>query len=787
MKISLLLLSLVISLNSVSQDYVQTIRGKVIDKAAQQPLTGASVVVEGSEPVIGTVTDANGDFEIKNIRIGRHSLVISFVGYNPAKISNLLLQSGKEAVVTVELVEKIENLKEVTVTSYSRKDKTLNEMALISARSFTIEETERFAGSLGDPARMVSNYAGVDMQNDSRNDIIIRGNSPIGLVWRLDDVEIPNPNHFGAMGTTGGPVSMLNNNLLTNSDFYTGAFPAQFGNGISGAFDLRLRQGNNTKAEYTGQVGFNGFEFGAEGPFSKKRKGSYIINGRYSTLALMHKIGFGTGTGTAVPYYQDLTVKADMPTKKAGKFSFFTIIGKSNIELGANPDDTTENMYNMYGQHTDYAATQIVSGFSNLYFFTNNTRMKTVISYQRTTNKALVDQLDMQTRTLDAYYRSNDEHTRYSAAVHLKSKLNIKNNIGAGIIADYNTIFLKDSVFNNFFDKFLILNNTDGSFGVYKAYGQYQRRFSEKFTAYSGLHILHTTLADEISAEPRISLEWNINNVNSLSAGYGRHSQLQPYSVYFMQYYNEFTGEYTRTNRNVKMTKADHYVIGYNKLFSKDLRIKIETYYQNLFNVPVSQIDKQYSMLNAGDFFGIMPVDSLENSGKGVNYGVELTFEKFLSRGYYFLFTTSLFDSRYTAFDNVWRNTAFNSNYVINLLGGYEFKAGKRSFFTFDLKAVCAGGKRYIPIILEESIAQGEAVYDYPNSFKNKFDTYFRADLRLGYKINGKKLMQEWAVDFQNVTTNKSTFMQGYNDSSKEIYSVYQMGFYPMFLYRIQF
>lgn len=158
----------------------------------------------------------------------------------------------------------------------------------------------------------MANYTGVVYAGDSRNDIVIRGNSPMGLLWRLDGVEIPNPNHFAALGTTGGAISIINNNLLTNSDFFTGAFPAEYGNATDGVFDLKLRSGNNENREYVFQVGLNGFELGAEGPFSKNAEASYLINYRYSTYALLHAIGIETGEGSSTPFYQDLPFKLDL-------------------------------------------------------------------------------------------------------------------------------------------------------------------------------------------------------------------------------------------------------------------------------------------------------------------------------------------------------------------------------------------------------------------------------------------------------------------------------------------
>ena len=377
-KIFILLITVIFSLQSYAQDnYTQTIRGLVIDKHSQTTLPGASVVLLNSDPIIGTITNVDGYFKLENISVGRQGLVISFLGYNTITLSNLNLTSGKELVLTIELEEQIFTIKEVVISAKQRKDVAINEMSTVSARSFTVEETERYAGSLGDPSRMVSNYAGVAMTNDSRNDIIIRGNSPAGLLWRLDGIEIPNPNHFGAFGTTGGPVSMLNNNLLTNSDFFTSAFPAEYGNAMSGVFDLKMRSGNNEKREYVGQIGFNGFEFGAEGPFKKGSKSSYLVNYRYSTLGVFQAIGIEMGTGSAIPQYQDLTFKLNFPGTKFGRFSLVGIGGLSYIELhdsevaAANEED--DSNYNYGGVDLDYGSDMGVIGLSHLYFFNKKT------------------------------------------------------------------------------------------------------------------------------------------------------------------------------------------------------------------------------------------------------------------------------------------------------------------------------------------------------------------------------------------------------------------------------
>ncbi len=768
----------------------QTIRGKVVDAVTGYTLIGANVILLDSDPVVGTSTDLNGNFILENIPLGRQGIEIRYVGYSTRVIPNLFLSSGKEVQVEVKLEENPMDMEEVVVKYTKRKDKAQNEMALVSSRTFSVEETERFAGSLGDPARMVANYAGVMTHNDSRNDIIIRGNSPIGVLWRLEDVEIPNPNHFGAMGTTGGPVSMVNNNLLSNSDFLTGAFPAEFGNATSGVFDLNMRSGNSGKHEFMGQIGFNGFEAGAEGPFAtigKTQKATYVANYRYSTLGLLNDIGFNFGTGSAIPQYQDLTFLVDLPGTKTGRWKVFGLWGKSFIELGREPEDTTSNSYNPRGTATDFGSSLGVIGLSNTYFFNPSLRLKTTVSYQQTTAKTVVDSTKNNLEIFEPYVRQNRAENKFSVSTQLRHKVNAANHYSMGIILDHYNINYIDSVNKPEYDKFITFTDISETMWLARAYAQWKHTFNNQLTGYAGIHTQYFGLNQEFSWEPRVSLAWKAGSKNTFNLGYGLHSQIQPKSVYFLETYDEINDTYFRTNEGVGFTKSHHFVLGFDHSFSNNFRIKSETYYQHLFNIPVSNSFGEFSMANAGDFFARSNVDSLENNGTGNNYGIELTVEKFLSSGYYVLFTTSLFDSKYKGGDGITRNTAFNGNYVFNLLGGYEKKIGKKTYLTVDIKGVLAGGRRYVPIDVDESMEQGVEVRDWSRAYQDRYDDYFRIDLRFGFKLNSKRFSQEWAVDLQNLTGYQSLFMEGIDVETGEIYQVYQQGFIPMFLYRIHF
>lgn len=791
MKKLLLFLIVLNSLAVFSQSTNRNVRGTVVDAFNGSPLSGATVYLVGSNPIIGVSTNENGEFLLKNIPLGRNSFSCNFLGFNEQMISNVMVMAGKETNITFRLQEKLVNLKDVVVKAKNSKEKPRNESALVSARSFSVEETERFAGSLGDPARLVANYAGVMAGNDSRNDIIIRGNSPMGLLWRLEGVDVPNPNHFAAQGTTGGPVSMLNNNLLLNSDFMTGAFPSEYGNALSGVFDLNLRSGNKNKYEFTGQIGFNGFEVAAEGPIKLGKfipNGSFIADYRYSTLQLVSKMGMDIGTGTAIPEYQDLTLLVDLPTSKIGRFKVIGLFGNSFIRLGRSFDKNEISSHNQLGYATDFGAGLSVAAVTHTLMLSEDTRIKTTFSYQNSTSKAVNDTVDYTQKSYFNQFAGKLDESKLSFSTQFRHRFNPKNNFTIGISGNRYITSYNDSIWMKKYQKRIILTDVDNEPSLLlEGYGNWQHRLTESVTLNGGVHYQYYNLNNEGSIEPRAAIQWRFKNNQSLSFGYGLHSQLQPRTTYFYKGYNDNTGQYSENNKELKFTKSHHFVVGYDWNLSKDFRVKAETYYQQIFHAPVSKSHPKFSMLNNGSGYYVPTLDSLENRGKGANYGLELTFEKFLSKGYYALVTVSLFDSKYQGYDGIWHNTAFNTNYAVNVLGGYEWKVGKSNYITVDARTVWSGGKPKTPIDLAASIAAGEETYDLTKVFSERYKSYFRTDLRIGYKMNWGKITQEWALDLQNITNHENVFSEQYNAATHEIATVDQQGFMPMFLYRINF
>lgn len=807
------------ALNSFSQDYTQNIKGQVLDKQSQQPLPGANVIVIGSNPVIGTATDEKGYFKLNNIPVGRVSIGISFIGYQNITVSNIIITTGKEIDLSIELEEKALLTNEVVVKANKGKAAASNEMATISARSFTVEETEKYAGSRGDVARMASNFAGVSFANDSRNDIVIRGNSPSGLLWKLEDVDIPNPNHFAENGTTGGPVGMLNNNVLKNSDFFTGAFPAEYGNALSGVFDLKMRNGNTDRYEYTGQCGFNGFEVGAEGPVKRSNISSFMVYYRYSTLELMDKMGISFGT-SGVPKYQDLSFKINYPTSK-GVITFFGVGGKSEIDM-LDSKVNKSDMYNVAGQNLYNFSSMGVSGLSYTHFVNNKTFFKISLSALYQDGGTNIDTLAVgsyikqtidknKSIQYDTSYYYNDNATRYiqhdigeyrgSLSFLINTKHNSKLTTKLGFSLDQMGYKLNTKTYIDSLKGLYPVLNSEKSLNdgpqLLRSFIEANYKLTDVLTFNPGIQFIYFSLSKQDLLEPRAGISWSYANNRRLSLAYGLHSRTQALSTY---YEGSLMPDHslTFTNINLGATRSHQFVLGHDWNITNYLRLKTETYYQYLFNVPVERTASTYSILNSGAYWGPQAIDSLTNKGKGYNYGLEITFEKFLNNNYYFLITTSLFDSKYKGSDDTLRNTMFDGNFVINTLAGYEYPLNSKWSLAFDAKLAYAGGKRYTPIDLNKSIEKGQTEYVNFDIYKYKLPDFFKLDVKFTIRQNMKKYSQEWQIYIENATNHENVLDQTFNKikptenveqrkNHKYIIYEYQLGIFPMINWRINF
>ncbi len=778
----------------------QTLKGKVFDKQSEMPLMGATIEVLDTDQNLGTTTDFDGYFRLEAVPIGRQTVRISYLGYNTISIPNVVVTTGKQVVLNVGLEESIEQLDEVVVTAEVQKDKAQNEMATISARTFSVEEVNRFSGGRSDVARLAGNFAGVSTADDSRNDIVIRGNSPTGVLWRLEGIPIPNPNHFSTLGTTGGPVSALNPNLLRNSDFMTSAFPSEYGNALAGVFDLGFRSGNRDKHEFMLQMGaISGIEAMAEGPLNKQKNSSYLVAGRYSFVGLASDLGLPIGTN-ASPNYQDIAFKFDFGNTPVGKFTLFGIGGRSDIDFLA--DEVEEDDLFASDDEDAFAVSNFgVVGLKHNLLLGQNTYWRTVAAVSTSGNTFQQDQYYKQNSDDEFKLRvvnSDDTEYRFSLSSYINTKFNARLTARFGVLLerfDYDLLLedredRPDLDDDGIPDWVTIYEFNDGT-SILQAFGQSQYKITKELTLNAGLHAQYLTLNETFALEPRAALNWSFRPNQMLSLGYGLHHQTQPLPVMLLQE-ETAPGVFEETNRDLDFTQSNHYVLGYDVRFGKDWRAKAEVYYQDISDVPVERTPSSFSVLNVGSGF-VFPDDAfnLVNAGTGYNTGVELTVEKFFSKGYYGLLTASVFDSKYEGSDGVERNTAFNNGYVVNLLAGKEFKFGKqqRNAFTIDTKITNAGGRYYTPVDLAASQAAGTEILQEDKPFSKQFDPYFRWDLKFGFRFNSlkRKISHQFYFDIQNITNNQNIFALRYNDNTNAVNEVYQIGFFPDFMYRIQF
>ncbi|MCY7359648.1 MAG: TonB-dependent receptor [Rudanella sp.] len=768
----------------------QTLRGRVVEQGTQQPIVGGAIALNGS--TLGTLTDAEGYFRLPLVPLGRQTVVVSALGYEPQTVADLDISSGKEVVLTIQLVEQATQLKEVTVR-YNREQDPLvtnSPIATLSAWSFNVEETKRYAGSLGDPSRMAANFAGVVANNDSRNDIIVRGNSPLGLVWQLEGMNIPNPNHYGSTYNTGGVVSMLNNNVLAKSDFFTSAFPANYGNGVSGVFDLRLREGNNERREYLAQLGFNGFELGAEGPLratQKKpagRRASYLINYRYTALGLLRNLGVQIGT-TSPPLYQDVNLKLSFPLRDGQKITIFGLGGISQINLlGKDVDTTRTDFYGRVDQNIYPEFRTAIGGVTYEARLSARTFAKVVAGVTYANQLYREDSIAINEPRRPAFLVTDATFTslKYALVADLTHKINARNSLFLGGMVDYSQteIFRRKAVSPTTqriwanFDEALVLTQT---------YLNWRWRASNQLTINSGLHLQYLNINQQAVVEPRVGVSYRVGERAEWTLGYGLHHQTQGAYTYFV-----LDPAGNATNRSLRFSRSHHVVAGYKTGLGQRMSLKIETYYQALDQIPVHPYPSPFSLLNEGS--GAAPIDqfSLINAGTGRNYGLDLTLERPLQQGLYILVTGSLFNSNYRGSDGVWRNTAFNTNYVLNLLGGREWKLKRPgSSFALNIRFTTTGGRYFTPLNLAASRRAGEPVEDLRYSFAERQPAYLRLDLKAAYKRSFRRTALELALDLQNATNNQNVFRQGYNRTNNLLSTEYQQGFFPVPTIRFTF
>jgi hypothetical protein len=758
----------------------QVVRGTVLTDPTEQPVIGAKVMVLGTK--IGAKSKTDGTFRIPNVPVGRYTIAVIATGFEPTS-EDVLITSGKQVVLNFKLTEKVYKGAEVVVNGKEAFE-PINEAALSSATSFTVDDVKRFAGSQEDPARMAQNFAGVSGTDDQRNDIIIRGGSPLELLWRLDGIDIPNPNHFATEGATGGPVSAINVNLLSNSDFLTGAFPAEYGDKISGVFDLHTREGNTEKYEFVAQLGFAGVEALAEGPIPGIPNSSFIVSYRKSTLEVFNALGIKLGF-VGVPKYDDLTFKADMPLGPNDALSLISLLGTSDIDLFQSTQPTFQTGDFDITNGTDLG----VAGATWKHLFSERTIGFFSVSWEASKYRTTVDSLtsDGNNHLLarDLFYNANSTEGYYSAKYRLSYSSDASNVFSGGIegrIPNYNLNEFRTTSRDSSAPYSLYASgNSLSAFG----FVNWLWRPLDAVEINSGVHFQYLDISKKSSFEPRLSAKWSFDEGQSLNFGFGVHRQSQPLVIYFGN----------PANQNLDFTQSIHYVLGYENRFASDAMFKFEVYYKDISHAPVDRDSlTSFSLLNAGSNFGGVSTDeALVSRGLGRAYGAELTLMKHYTDNYYITSTASLFRQQFTGSDGVWRNGAFDNRFIFNVLAGYDWILGPKLSIEFSGKFTIAGGAAYTPIdtaladLYHATSQYGTQYYDESQAFGARYPIYSRLDLRVEFRQNFGSFSIISFVTAENVLNEQNVLTYEYDPQHHDIKTINQLGIFPYGGFRVEF
>lgn len=786
-QISLLLFCCIFVLQSSwAQDpNTQTIRGKVVDKVSQIPLIGVVLMVDKTE--LNATTDIDGNFAIENVPVGRQKIITQYVGYQPYISEDFIVSSTKEFYLDIEMMEQVEVTETVVVTAASGTDgvgnQALNDLSVVSTRSFSVEETQRYAASADDPGRMAAALPGVQADADTENDVIIRGNTAAGVLWKLEGLEIPNPSHFARPATSAGGITVFSASVLGNTDFSTGAFAAEYGNAFAGVFDMRNRKGSLTKREHSIKIGLIGLGASTEGPI-KKGQSSYLINYRYSTLGILGAMGLYVVRDNVSNTFQDLSFNLSFNSKdNKDEFKVFGVGGMSSEYWFTKQDTAKWQSYLDYIDEVNGSNLGIL-GFTYRRLLNDKSYLKVVAG--SVLNHTYLLQKIPNIQNLESKDTVEDfDYKTLRSQLHLVygNKINNRFSIKAGASLTANTYWLNYSLDKGTGDH-KYLDNLSGNTFIVQAFAQGSYRPVDKLTINAGFHALFLALNNTYSIEPRVSLQYKPHKNTTISAAYGLHGRTLDIGTYLLQI-RDSSGAITQPNRNLSIAQAHHAVLSFQQVIGLGFRAVVEGYYQYSFNDPTGVAQNSgYWYFNERDNYGSQ---AMVSGGQGQNYGVDLSIEKSFSRNFFVLVTGSVFWSEYKSLgDAAWRSTRMDKRWRVAAMGGYEFAFKKAGVLQIGLKSFVSGGFRYTDADLAASQAAGQLV-ESTDFFEASVPVYFRLDARIAYRQDHKKISYTIAIDIQNCTNMKNVRQMIYDRQKYELIPRYQSGILPVLSFQLDF
>jgi hypothetical protein len=782
-----LAISLLMALPFFSLSQTQTIRGTVLEKATRQPLIGATVMLPDLEGTVGSVTDYDGTYVIENVPVGRHTVQCSFIGFAPWQADGLVLTAVREMVLDIELSEDASMLGEVVVTATTSPHGPLNDAAVLSARSFSVEEVQHFAGAINDPGRMAHSLPGVQPVADSGGDIVVRGNASAGVLWRLEGVDILNPNHFARLSGSGGGLSIFSVSVLGTSDFFSGAFPSEYGNALAGAFDMRFRNGNREQRQHRFRAGMLGLELATEGPFSSRQfavgssqseggspGGSYLVNYRYSTLGILNEMGIYLVSDRLRNTFQDLSFNLFYPGK-TGKSSL-RVWGTGGLSF--EEKITEEGAWQVFDDSVSYESGSDVGilGLTHTLITSEKSHLKTTVAGM--VQRSFYRQWRNFSDSPKQLFQDEDYlQSKVALSTFFTQKISSKSTFKTGVQLSglqydlqYDSIQMDGSLADYISAK--------GSTFQAQPFAQLSYQPDGNWLLNVGLHAMYFGLTESFSLEPRLSVRRKLGNKQSLSLATGLHSQTVPIGVYFANV--NVGGTITQPNRELPLMKSLHTVLAYDMQINTQYRFHAEAYWQHLYDIPGDYgPNKAFWLLNLVDGF---PIRNFDDEGKGTNIGLDLSLEKSFRKGFFFLLNTSIFNSTYRFEGSKNFNTQFNADFISSLTLAKEWVSKHGGTWQVGSKNLLLKGQHATPLAAQQPNSEMPTLDD-ANPYSQKIPTFFRSDLRVAFRKGRHSL----SLDVQNVFNikNKRTYGWAYSLENARWERRNQSGLVPVLSYQL--
>lgn len=740
-----------------------TVAGVVTDRTTQQPLAGVTVRVDGAPA--SASTNEQGRFTLAAVPVGTHVLRLTRIGYAPAARADVAVSAGRTTPLTFAMDAVASPLAVVRVAApvFARAPDVPT-----TSYGLSYEEIRRSPGAIGDVSRLVQSLPGVVTANDQRNDIIARGGSPVENLTLVDNVEVPNLNHFAAQNTTGGPISMLNNELVERATFLAGGFPSQFGNRLSSVLDVTLRDGNRDHLEWELDVSFAGAGLIVEGPLAGR--GSWMASARQSYLALVAG-PFGI---EAIPSTSDYQLKATYDLSARDRLWLVSLGGRDAIDFDVDESDldnpslenednrgwrtvTGVNWQRLLGDR-GYGVLSVADAYGAFRVDVHDRRLDDQLTYRNRSGEGET------TVKYDLTYRADAFGTVKAGA----STKTFRNRFAIVRPLGGRNPYSVDSTRVNAVDI-----DRDFTAQLHAAYAQLARPLGRHADVTLGARVDRFGSLDATTVSPRAGLVVHLTPTLDLTASYGRYHQ-QPSLVYQAAH---------PTNGELDPMRADHYVAGLAFIPRSDLKVTVEAFQKDYARYPVSTQYPTLSLANVSDVGLQGLLIPLTSRGAGRARGAELYVQKKLTGSAYGQVGYTYSRTEHAALDGVRRRGGFDAPHVASLIAGYKPGAAWELSARFSY----ASGRPYTPVLLAESVEQNRLIYDLTRVNARRAPAYHRLDARADRRFSLRGTNTTLFLEVQNVYDRENVFRYVWNPKTGALHAQKQISFLPIVGVNVEF